>query len=540
MNVPAVLFVPPSASRVTFRPRRLLVFWTRYLAPGPLERDTRFRTLLSVLAGNGLRIVGVVVAVGVGLYLLYGLARGLDYVWAEVYATRRETTSLWDKLLIAAMGLGVWRIGRRAPGLGWCRTTMAAFVLAAGWIIVLRNFGPDTYNLSGGWLTILLVVAVGTVPYTPWQVALLGGSLAGQYWYFATLSDEISGDQARLTFILLATAICAVVAGVLYAGRYAQYRALRRLSRLKDYAAARSRALEAALERERGMLDRERALLDRERGMQEQLLQSEKLASLGRLTAGVAHELKNPLNFVNNFAQLSRELVGELRDLVDGGNQSDETVELLDDLDVNTGKIAEHGRRADAIIRNMLAHSRATPGARRPTDLNRLLDEYVGLAYHGMRAAHSGFNVDIQRDYDPALGTPEVVPEELGRVFLNLLDNAFDAVRSRDAEPGYTPRVSVGTRRLDDGAAEVRVGDNGTGMPDEVRARIFEPFFTTKPSGQGTGLGLSLAYEIVTQTHGGTITVESADGEGTTFILTLPQTLPTEAQAPAVPVSAVA
>jgi signal transduction histidine kinase len=271
-------------------------------------------------------------------------------------------------------------------------------------------------------------------------------------------------------------------------------------------------------------------MLDRERAMQEQLVVSEKLASLGRLTAGVAHELKNPLNFVTNFAGLARELVSELREALTSdptrlaSEVAAEEADLLEDLEVNTSKIAEHGRRADAIIRNMLAHSRATPGERRPTDLNRLLDEYVGLAYHGMRASHSGFNVDIQRDYDPTLGTPDLVPEELGRVFLNLLDNAFDAVRTRAGrgEPGYTPRVSVSTRRLPGDQIQVVVSDDGTGMSEEIAERVFEPFYTTKQTGQGTGLGLSLAYDIVTQGHGGTIEVDSELGRGTTFTVVIP------------------
>ncbi len=461
--------------------------------------------------------------VGVALYLIYHAIRGDPFTWVENYETRKDFVALWDKTVIVAFAMGLIVVGRWGPGLRVARLCIAAFILFAGWIIVLQNFNPDNYNISSGWLTLLLIVTVGSVSFKPWHVLLLGFGLTVEYWYFAAITPGAAGDRAGLFFLVLATIVNAIMAGALYASRYAQYRSLRRTVRLKDFASARSRALAAALERERGMLDRERS-------MQEQLVVSEKLASLGRLTAGVAHELKNPLNFITNFAGLARELVSELRETLSADpsrlavDVAREEGDLLDDLDVNTAKIAEHGQRADAIIRNMLAHSRATPGERRPTDVNALLDEYVGLAYHGMRAAHSGFNVEIRRDYDPALGTPDLVPEELGRVFLNLLDNAFDAVRERAqaAEASYEPRVAVSTRRRPDDQLEIRVSDEGTGMSDEVAARIFEPFYTTKETGQGTGLGLSLAYDIVTQGHGGTITVESEEGRGTTFIVAIP------------------
>ena len=503
--------------------RRFAVLATRYFAPGPLEKDERFRALLSRLAHTGLRIAGTVAIVGVGLYLVYHALHGDPLTWVETYETRKDYVALWDKAVLVALAFGLILVGRWGPGLSVARVCIAAFILCAGWIIVLQNFNPDNYNISSGWLTLLLIVTVGSVSFKPWHILMLGVGLTIEYWYFAAITPGAAGDRAGLFFLVLATVVNAILAGALYASRYAQYRSLRRTVRLKDFASARSRALTAALDRERGMLDRERA-------MQEQLVVSEKLASLGRLTAGVAHELKNPLNFITNFASLARELVAELRETLSADparlaiDVAREEGDLLEDLEVNTGKIAEHGQRADAIIRNMLAHSRATPGERRPTDLNALLDEYVGLAYHGMRASHSGFNVDIRRDYDPVLGTPDLVPEELGRVFLNLLDNAFDAVRERvqTGEGGYEPRVTVSTRRRSDDQIEIRIADEGVGMTDEVAARIFEPFYTTKETGQGTGLGLSLAYDIVTQGHGGTITVDSEVGRGTTFIVVIP------------------
>ncbi|MDX1530011.1 MAG: ATP-binding protein [Rhodothermales bacterium] len=252
---------------------------------------------------------------------------------------------------------------------------------------------------------------------------------------------------------------------------------------------------------------------------QAQLVQQEKLASLGALTAGIAHEIKNPLNFVVNFAGISRELADDLEGEADPAEQE----ALLADLKANAAKIEEHGRRADAIVRAMMEHARSGSGERRAVDLNALVREYVGLAYHGARARHPAFTVTLEQRFAEAVGRVEVVPQEIGRVLINLLDNAFDAVRQRaaDGDAAYVPTVQVSTRRTDD-RVEVRVEDNGPGIPEDTAAKIFEPFFTTKPSGEGTGLGLSLSYDIVVQGHGGALEVESADGGGTVFTVGLP------------------
>ncbi len=266
------------------------------------------------------------------------------------------------------------------------------------------------------------------------------------------------------------------------------------------------------------------------RATQAQLVQSEKLASLGQLTAGIAHEIKNPLNFVNNFADLSVDLADELQQELDGAKDQrvsellEDVGPILDDLKENARRIHEHGQRADRIVRSMLLHSRGGSGERGRVDLNRFVDEYANLAYHGARANDSEFQVALVRDFDEAMGEVEIVPQELGRVLINLLSNAFHAVaiRARADGAGYEPEVVLRTRRQDD-LAVIQIVDNGTGIPDAVRQRIFEPFFTTKPTGEGTGLGLSLAHDIVTQVHGGQMSVESIEGEGTTFTVTLPR-----------------
>ncbi|MBO3269866.1 sensor histidine kinase [Hymenobacter defluvii] len=259
---------------------------------------------------------------------------------------------------------------------------------------------------------------------------------------------------------------------------------------------------------------------------QNQLIQSEKMASLGELTAGIAHEIQNPLNFVTNFSDVSTELLTELEEEQQKPDRDPELeAEILTDLKQNLQKITHHGQRAASIVRAMLEHSRANNGERQPTDLNKLADEYLRLAYHGLRAKDKTFNATITTFFDPSLGHISAVSQDLGRVLLNLFTNAFYAVQKKQKDgntPGYVPTVSVNTLHRSSGEVEIRVRDNGTGIPESVKDKIFQPFFTTKPTGEGTGLGLSLSYDIITKGHGGTLTVETEEGEGTEFIIRLP------------------
>jgi len=256
---------------------------------------------------------------------------------------------------------------------------------------------------------------------------------------------------------------------------------------------------------------------------QSQLLQSEKMASLGELTAGIAHEIQNPLNFVNNFSEVNSELVHELESAASRG-QLDEIRALAKSIKENEEKISHHGKRAGAIVKSMLQHSRASSKQKEPTDINALCDEYLRLAYHGLRAKDKSFNAKFEVNLDPAVGMVNVMPQEIGRVILNLINNAFYAVseKKKESPDTYDPTVTVSTRRSGDNI-EIRVADNGTGIPSKAVDRIFQPFFTTKPTGQGTGLGLSLSYDIVTKGHGGTLALETQAGEGTTFLIQLPE-----------------
>ena len=274
--------------------------------------------------------------------------------------------------------------------------------------------------------------------------------------------------------------------------------------------------------------DRTRELsqtLEELRNAQDRLLQTEKLASLGQLTAGIAHEIKNPLNFVNNFAELSVELLAELRAAMQQAGLDPalraELEELCAMLSDNLAKVTAHGKRADSIVRNMLAHSREGGGERRRVDVNALLEETLGLAWHGARAERPGFNVTIEKRLDANVGELDLFPQEFARVLLNLFGNAFHAVQQKHT-PGFQPHVLVATHATPAGVA-VTIRDNGTGIPEAVRSHIFEPFFTTKPPGQGTGLGLSLSHDIVVQQHGGQITVTTEPGAWTEFTITLPR-----------------
>ncbi|HET9432434.1 MAG TPA: ATP-binding protein, partial [Chitinophagaceae bacterium] len=252
----------------------------------------------------------------------------------------------------------------------------------------------------------------------------------------------------------------------------------------------------------------------------------EKMASLGELTAGIAHEIQNPLNFVNNFSDVNEELLTEMKDEL-GKGKIEEAIALANEAIENQRKINHHGKRADAIVKGMLQHSRNSSGQKELTDINALADEYLRLAYHGFRAKDKLFNAKMKTDFDNSIGKINIIPKDIGRVVLNLINNAFYAVDEKKKAPQppkggaeYEPAVTVSTKR-NNGKIEIKVADNGNGIPQKVLDKIFQPFFTTKPTGQGTGLGLSLSYDIV-KAHGGELRVETKEGEGSEFIIKLP------------------
>lgn len=255
------------------------------------------------------------------------------------------------------------------------------------------------------------------------------------------------------------------------------------------------------------------------RSTQNQLIQSEKMASIGQLTAGIAHEIQNPLNFVNNFSELSAELLDELNELP----QEEERTNIVNDIKQNLQKIVFHGKRADSIVKGMLQLSRTSPGEKLPTDINKLVEEFFILAYYGMRAKDPGFNCSMEKHLASNLPLVKIIPQDVNRVFLNIFNNSFYAVddRSKSAEKDYHPIVSITTQQIN-GSITVSIRDNGKGIPVDVQKKIFDPFFTTKPIGHGTGLGLSISHEIIVKGHNGNIQLNSMPGEYTEFIITLP------------------
>ncbi|CAN5439846.1 hypothetical protein BH10BAC2_BH10BAC2_39160 [soil metagenome] len=307
--------------------------------------------------------------------------------------------------------------------------------------------------------------------------------------------------QSKVRNMFIAASVLLVIIAFLIANKY----------RLKKRAEETLNVKNAALTK----------TLDELNSAQAQLIQSEKMASLGELTAGIAHEIQNPLNFVNNFSDINTELLTELKEEIDNGNY-DDAKSIAKDVIENEQKINHHGKRADAIVKGMLQHSRQTTGTKEPTDINALCEEYLRLAYHGLRAKDKNFNADFKTDFDDIIGKINIIPQDFGRVLLNLYNNAFYATNEKKKTAGenYKPLVSISTKKIGD-KVKIKVADNGNGISQNLVDKIFQPFFTTKPTGQGTGLGLSLSYDII-KAHGGEIKVETKEDEGTEFIIQLP------------------
>jgi two-component system NtrC family sensor kinase len=263
-------------------------------------------------------------------------------------------------------------------------------------------------------------------------------------------------------------------------------------------------------------------LVEELRTTQAQLIQAEKMASLGELTAGIAHEIQNPLNFVNNFSEVSMELLDEMEEELARGDR-EEAAAIASDIKQNLEKIGFHGKRADSIVKGMLQHSRASTGQKELTDINALADEYLRLSYHGLRAKDKSFNAELITQFDPAVPPVDAVQQDIGRVVLNLFNNAFYAVQQKQKTGGaqFKPTVKISTKAVNEGV-EIRIEDNGIGIPDAIREKIMQPFFTTKPTGEGTGLGLSLSYDIIVKGHGGKIDIDSKEGEYTVFAIYIP------------------
>jgi two-component system NtrC family sensor kinase len=413
--------------------------------------------------------------------------------------------------------------------LGLCGALSATVLLRDGDVLIPRaHVGPllaplgERQALHRGWVTGRAVLDAVTIHLpdlleTSESEYPFGKSMALKYGHHATLAAPLVREGTAIGAILVRR-------------REPRPFSQRQITLLETFAdqaiiaIENTRLFEQVQERTRQLSKS----LDDLRTAQDRLVQTQKLASLGQLTAGIAHEIKNPLNFVNNFSALSAELVGEMKDALSDinldKNKRDELDEIAQLLKDNLEKVVQHGKRADSIVKNMLQHSREGSGENRPADINAIVDESLNLAYHGARAEKAGFSIVLQRDLDPSVGMADVYPQEITRVLLNLISNGFYATTKRkvEADDGFEPMLSATTKNL--GAkVEIRIRDNGTGIPEEVREKIFNPFFTTKPSGEGTGLGLSMSYDIIVKQHGGSIDVETVSGLFTEFKIVLPR-----------------
>jgi signal transduction histidine kinase len=379
------------------------------------------------------------------------------------------------------------------------------------------------------------ILATGALSYLIFNGAFVVGVQFGlDYWYFPLSDIHILAD---LLYVISALSI--PVATTIYIALDFAFTShvlqdkLIEVQKLSELTIEQEKEKQVILSSVNETLEKQvtertyelRESLENLKATQSQLIQSEKMASLGELTAGIAHEIQNPLNFVNNFAEINKELIRDLKSEIKNG-KLDEVNALADDIEANEEKINFHGKRADAIVKSMLQHSRSSSGKRELTDINALCDEYLRLAYHGYRAKDKSFNAKFEIHLDPSLPKVNVVAQDIGRVVLNLINNAFYVVneKAKQSIDGYEPTVTVSTSFLSPsggkGEVKISIKDNGNGIPDSIKEKIFQPFFTTKPTGQGTGLGLSMSYDIV-KAHGGEFKVETKEGEGSEFIITL-------------------
>ncbi len=431
--------------------------------------------------------------------------------WIRKALDTANRIPIWDKLVLSKIWLGsiIYFILSNIPGLGLLSDWY--------WIIIFLLHLVSIYRLRPYQTTRLMLVAA--LPFALMTFITYAFKMFLPTFY-QTNSSIINNAEGITKTWLIGFGIYALI-------RNNKERKINlKEEEEKRLAEARKLELEQLVTDRTSELTLQKEKLEQTlvelKSTQTQLIQSEKMASLGELTAGIAHEIQNPLNFVNNFSEVSVELLEEMKEELDNGDV-EEAKSIADDLILNLEKISHHGKRADGIVKGMLQHSRSSSGKKEPIDINVLADEYLRLAYHGIRAKDKTFNATMNTSFDENLEKINIIPQDIGRVILNLITNAFYAVNEKrmDAVVDYKPTVSVTTKK-EATQTIIEISDNGNGIPPEVLKKIFQPFFTTKPTGHGTGLGLSLSYEIVTKGHGGQLKVKTKEGEGTSFIIELP------------------
>ena len=493
-------------------------FITRHVYPASHEEITGFNAVIQSLSRKGMMTAGMLGVLGSAGYVLAKIFFvNTQVAWTYENADPESILVLWDKLLILAVSFLCIVLSYTQNGVRYGRLVLAVIVI----MISISSLLDDLISGIGymtSFLILFMTIAVGTMPYKAWQTLFFGLALMLTIALCVEFLPPLLNVQPMrmsktvYVFIGLMTLFFTGISAVLYETRFEQYEMRRKAERLREELEVAHESLKASFES-----------LKQAQG---ELIHSKKMASLGRFTAGISHELKNPLNFVNNFSELNQEITQELINeisQVEHKLSAQEHVrigELLEDLRENAAHINRHGKRADDIIRQMQEHSRKTALDLRKTDVNALLDQYVSLVQFG--SDETGVSVEVERTYSDNLSQIDISPNEMGRAFMNILNNAFHAVikRAQLAHERYAPRVRISTREHAE-AIEIRFVDNGLGIAPDIKENIFEPFFTTTRS--GVGLGLSLAYDIITRRYGGSLSFKSWEGIGSVFVIRLPR-----------------
>jgi two-component system, NtrC family, sensor kinase len=494
-----------------------LLFWLLYFQ-NPLEKNLRLIAIFTSFSAIALfcqNTSQTISDMSYMVFLLFNYA-AIFFVGLACITMPRILVNIFNRKITTGLGIVLSII-------------FAGFILSA-----FLPTGPSSLLISGllgvlfGICIYYLVSSWKTLRGAQWSIVAgllfsLAWALVYALWVFESSTNysifylSITGYALSLPISLLVY-VAIRFKEIIHEVRENAKKVVQLSEEKKEQAVNRQKMLQEEVDKQTAEL---RTTLADLKATQSQLIQSEKMASLGELTAGIAHEIQNPLNFINNFSEVNKELIEEMEQEIDKG-RGEHLKTIAADIKKNEEKINHHGKRADAIVKGMLQHSRSSSGQKEPTDINALADEYLRLSFHGLRAKDKSFNATLKTDFDPAIGKMDIIPQDIGRVLLNLNNNAFYAVseKAKKQIQGYEPTVSVVTKKRND-KVEIWIMDNGAGVSQKTADKIFQPFFTTKPAGQGTGLGLSMSYDIV-KAHGGELKLESAEGEGAKFLVQLP------------------
>ncbi|MFK7844692.1 MAG: sensor histidine kinase [Rhodothermales bacterium] len=492
--------------------------WKSFLGFEAYEKDPGFKQEILKVSRQGMVVIGLLGIIGIIAFVAAkSFFVNATIAWSYRDIDPETTIVLWDKLVMFMLSIACLALSRTEEGPRFGRILMAAMV-----VVFCVSSMLDDIVIGKGYTTTFLVLfmssAVGTMPYRAWQTFLFGllviATITLCVQFLPLLADvpPLRLQKTVYVFLGIITIIYTGISGLLYSSRYEQFRARKKAEDFKQQ-------LEVAHESLKGSYKKLSEA-------QDQLVQVQKIAAMGRVTAGIAHEIKNPLNFVNNFSELIEEQADDLKEELSPikSHMSTEQVEivdeLVDNLKLNAGRILKHGERANQILAQMLDHTTVKERSVESVNLTRLIEKYVRLSHLNIQAEAPELNVEIEQSFASEMPELQVAPKEVGQVVMNLMSNAFDAIQQKteSANGSYQPMVQVSTHQLEN-HVEIRIQDNGTGVKNEIHQKIFEPFFTTS---RRTGLGLSLAHEIITQRHQGELRVDSKEGHGATFTIVLP------------------